>query len=91
VGIYEASHSLDLSSTVDALTKKFGQLLCMNKVSNTPSMQDACSICASPMDASVDCFCLGKSDCVTEELNTAKGFPSSNNSYSNTYKLEESS
>jgi len=34
-GIYEVSHSIDLSSKVDALAKNFDQLLCMNKVSNT--------------------------------------------------------
>ena len=40
MGIYEVSHSIDLSSKVDALAKKFDQLLCMNKVSNVPSMQE---------------------------------------------------
>ena len=65
-GIYEVSHSVDLSSKVDALTKKFDQLLCMNKVSTTSSVQDVCSICASPMHTSIDCSCLGKSDCVIE-------------------------
>ena len=47
--IYEASHSIDLSGNVDALAKKFDQLLYMNKVSNAPSMRDVCSICASLM------------------------------------------
>ena len=37
-GIYEVSHLVDLSSKVDALPKKFDQLLCINKVSNAPSM-----------------------------------------------------
>jgi len=64
--IYEVSHLVDLFSKVDALIKKFDQLLCMNKVSNAPSMQDACSICISPMHASVDCPCMGKSDYVTK-------------------------
>ena len=41
-GIYEVSHSIDLSIKVDALAKKFDQLLCMNKVSNYPNMQDVC-------------------------------------------------
>ena len=82
---YEVSHSVDLFSKIDALTKKFDQLLCMNKVSNTPSMQDLCFICASPMHASIDCPCVGKSDCVIEQVNVAQGFPPSNNSYLNTY------
>ena len=84
-GIYEVSHSVDLSSKVDPLAKKFDQLLCMNKVSNAPFMQDVCSICASPMHASVDCPCIGKSDCMTEQMNAAQGFLPSNNPYSNTY------
>jgi len=83
--IYEASHSIDLSGNVDALAKKFDQLLCMNKVYNTPSEQDVCSICTSPMHASVDCPCVCKFDCVTEQVNAAQGFPLSNISYSNTY------
>jgi len=54
-GIYKVSHSIDLSSKVDALAKKFDELLCMNKVSNVPSMQDVCSVCASPMYAFAEC------------------------------------
>jgi len=57
----------------------------MNKVSNAPNMQDVCSICAIPMHASVDCPYIGKLYCVTEQVNAAKGFPPSNNPYSNTY------
>jgi len=56
----------------------------MNKVSNAPSMQDVCSICASPMHTSVDCPCVVKSDCATEQVNVVQGFPPSNSSYSNT-------
>ena len=65
-GDYEVSHSIDVSNKVDALTKKFDQLLCMNKVSTTSSVQDVCFICGSPMHASVDCPCVGKPECVTE-------------------------
>ena len=71
-GIHEASHSIDISDKVNALTKKFDQLLCMNKVSSAPSMQDVYSICASLMHASVDCPCIAKSDCVTEQVNVAQ-------------------
>jgi len=55
-GIYEVSHSVDLSSNVDALSKKFDQFLCMNKVSNAPSTQDVSSICASHMHALTVCL-----------------------------------
>ena len=48
-GIYEVSHSIDISSKIDALVNKFDQLLCMNKVSNAPPIQHVCSICASSM------------------------------------------
>ena len=82
--IYEVSHSIDLSSKVDALIKKFSQLLCMNKVSEDPSTQDVCSICASLMHASVDCPCVSKSHYVTEQVNATQGFPPSNYPYSST-------
>jgi len=52
-------------------------------------MQDVYSICASPMHASVDCLYVSKSDCMTEQLNAAQGFPPSNNPYSNTYNYGE--
>ena len=84
-GIYEVSHSIDLYSKVDALVKKFDQLLCMNKVPNVSSMQDMCSICASPMHAFVDCPCIRKPDYVTKQVNAVQRFPPSNNPYSNTY------
>ena len=59
----------------------------MNKVSTTSSVPDVCFICASPMHASVDCPCVGKPECVNEQVNAAQGFPPSNNSYLNTYNL----
>jgi len=68
-GIYEVSHAIDLSSKVGVLTKKFDQLLCMREVSNAPSMQDMCLIYASPMHAYIDYLCIGKYECVAEQLN----------------------
>ena len=68
-GIYEVSHSIDLSSKVNALVKKFDQFLCMNKVSNAPSMHDVRSLCASPIHASVDCPCIGQSNRMIEQVN----------------------
>jgi len=59
----------------------------MNKVSNAPSMQDVCSICASPMRASIDYSRVCKFDCATEQVNATLGFSLSNNSYSNAYNL----
>jgi len=60
-----------LSNKDNALTKKFNQLLCINKVSNVPSMQDVCLTCASPMHTSVDCPCMDKSDYLIEQVNAA--------------------
>ena len=67
--IYEVSQSIDLSSKVDALAKKFNQLLCMNEVSNAPNMQDVWSICTSSMHASFECPSVGPSDVMTEQVN----------------------
>ena len=64
-GIYEVSHLVDLST----ISKKFDQLLCMNKVSNVSSMEDVCSICISSMYAFVNHSCVDKSDCVIEQAN----------------------
>ena len=63
-GIYEVSLSIDLSSKVDAISKKFDQLLCMNKVSSAQSMQDVRSIYASPMHAFVKYPYVSKSNYV---------------------------
>jgi len=72
--IYEVTYSIDFSSKVDALSKEFDQLLCMNKMATSSSMQDECSICASPMHASFEHPSIGQSDVVTEQVNAAKDF-----------------
>jgi len=82
--IYEVSHSIDISSEVNVLAKKYDQLLCMNKISNVSSMQAVCSICANFMHASVDYPCSSKFDCVTEQVNAAQGFLVFNNPHANT-------
>jgi len=46
----------------------------MNKVSNAFSIQDVCLICASPLHASIDCPCIGKSDYVIEQVHAVKDF-----------------
>ena len=55
------------------------------QVYNAPSMQDVCSIYASPMHVSVACPCISKSDCVPEQVNATQGFPLFNNPSSKTY------
>ena len=77
--IYEVSHSIELSGEVDTLSKKFDQLLCMNKMANSSSMQYVCSICATPMYASFECPSVGPSDVVSEQVNVVQGFPPTNN------------
>ena len=72
--IYEVVHSIGLSGKVDALAKKFDQFLCVNEVSNAPSMQEVRSIYASPMHGSIDCPCIGKSDYVIEQVHAVKDF-----------------
>jgi len=46
----------------------------MNKMATSSSMQDECSICASPMHASFEHPSIGQSDVVTEQVNAAKDF-----------------
>ena len=43
----------------------------MNKMTNSSSMQDVCSIYVSPMHASFECPLIGPSDVVTEQANAA--------------------
>ena len=70
---------IGLSSKIDALSKKFYQLLCMNKMANSSSTQDVCSICANPMHASFKCPSIGPFDFVNEQVNAIQGFPPTNN------------
>jgi len=77
-------HIQQISVKIYALSKKFDRLLCMNKMFDASSVQDMCSIYASPMHAFVECLCVGKSDCITEQVNAAQEFPLTSNPYSNT-------
>ena len=58
-GLYEIScayDAFDLSYKVDVLSKKFDQFMTLNKVNMSPyNVQDACTICASPMHFAFDC------------------------------------
>ena len=53
-------------------------------MSNAPSTQDVCLICASFIHASVVCPHVDKSNCAIEQVNTTQEFPPHNNPYSNT-------
>lgn len=65
--------------------KKIDQLLCLNKVTNAPSMQHVHSICTSLMHAFVDYHCVRKFDYATEQVTSIQVFPLTNDPYSNTY------
>ncbi|KAI5648412.1 hypothetical protein M9H77_34417 [Catharanthus roseus] len=47
--MYEVTKNVDLSSKVDALSKKFDQLLVLNTLpTNSLNVQGVCAICSSP-------------------------------------------
>ncbi|KAI5662216.1 hypothetical protein M9H77_21539 [Catharanthus roseus] len=47
--MYEVTQNVDLSSKVDALSKKFDKLLALNTLpTNSPDVQGVCAICSSP-------------------------------------------
>ncbi|KAI5683020.1 hypothetical protein M9H77_04248 [Catharanthus roseus] len=85
--MYEVTQNVDLSSKVDALSKKFDQLLALNTLpTNSPNVQSVCAICSSPSHVIYDC----PSDSlfpefVQEQVNAAQGFHRQNDLYSNTY------
>ncbi|KAI5650045.1 hypothetical protein M9H77_36050 [Catharanthus roseus] len=48
-GMFEVSQNVDLSVKVDALSKKFDQLLALNTLpTNSTNVQSVCAICSSP-------------------------------------------
>ena len=62
----------------------------MNEMPNSSSMQDVCSIYASPMHASFKYPSVGPSNVVTEQVNATQGFSQSLLKYLESW-LEESS
>ncbi|KAI5673592.1 hypothetical protein M9H77_13956 [Catharanthus roseus] len=75
-GMYEVSQNVDLSVKVDALSKKFDQLLALNILpTNSPNMQGVCAICSGLSHVIYDCpsasLFLGF---VQEEVNATQGF-----------------
>ncbi|KAI5673287.1 hypothetical protein M9H77_13651 [Catharanthus roseus] len=54
--MYEVSQTVDISMKVDALSKKFDQLLALNTLpANSPNVQSVCAICSSPSHAISGC------------------------------------
>ncbi|KAI5681054.1 hypothetical protein M9H77_02281 [Catharanthus roseus] len=87
VGMYEVSQNVDLSLKVDALSKKFDQLLLLNTLlTNSYNMQGVCAICSSPSHIIYDCPSASLfPEFVQEQVNVAQGFHKQNDPYSNTY------
>ncbi|KAI5666975.1 hypothetical protein M9H77_16828 [Catharanthus roseus] len=85
--MYEVSQNVDLSLKVDALSKKFDQLLALNTLpTNSPNVQGVCAICSSPSHVIYDCPSASLfPEFVQEQVNVAQGFHRQNDPYSNTY------
>ncbi|KAI5649111.1 hypothetical protein M9H77_35116 [Catharanthus roseus] len=75
-GMYEVSQIVDLSLKVDALSKKFEQLLALNTLpTNSPNVQGVCAICSSPSHVIYDCPSASLfPEFVQEQVNVAQGF-----------------
>ncbi|KAI5657805.1 hypothetical protein M9H77_26598 [Catharanthus roseus] len=86
-GMYEVSQNVDLSLKVDALSKKFDQLLALNTLpTNSPNVQGVCAICSSPSHVIYGCPSASLfPEFVQEQVNVAQGFHRQNDPYSNTY------
>ncbi|KAI5672603.1 hypothetical protein M9H77_12967 [Catharanthus roseus] len=87
--MYEVTQNIDISSKVDALSKKFDQLLALNTLpTNFPNVQSFCAICSSPSHVIYDCPSASLfPEFVQEQVNSAQGFHRQSDSYSNTYNL----
>ncbi|KAI5659337.1 hypothetical protein M9H77_28130 [Catharanthus roseus] len=85
--MFEVSQNVDLSVKVDALSKKFDQLLALNTLpTNSTNMQSVCAICSSPSHFIYDCPSASLfPEFVQEQVNAAQGFYRQNDPYSNTY------
>ncbi|KAI5677861.1 hypothetical protein M9H77_08811 [Catharanthus roseus] len=85
--MYEVSLNVDLSSKVDALSKKFDQLLALNTLpTNSPNVQGVCAICSSHSHVIYDCRSASLfPEFVQEQVNVAQGFHRQKDPYSNTY------
>ncbi|KAI5682189.1 hypothetical protein M9H77_03417 [Catharanthus roseus] len=86
-GMYEVSQNVDLSLKVDALSKKFDQLLALNTLpTNSSNMQGVCAICSSPSHIIYDCPSTSLFlEFVQEQVNVTQGFHRQSDLYSNMY------
>ncbi|KAI5681408.1 hypothetical protein M9H77_02636 [Catharanthus roseus] len=89
--MYEVSQNVDLSLKVDALSKKFDQLLALNTLpTNSPNVQGVCAICSSPSHVIHDCPSASLfPEFVQEQVNAAQGFHRQNDPYSNTASSDD--
>ncbi|KAI5657987.1 hypothetical protein M9H77_26780 [Catharanthus roseus] len=76
VGMHEVSQNVDLSLKVDALSKKFDQLLASSTLpTNSPNVQGVCAICSSPSHVIFDCPSASLfPEFVQEQVNSAERF-----------------
>ncbi|KAI5683083.1 hypothetical protein M9H77_04311 [Catharanthus roseus] len=90
VGMYEVSQNVDLSLKVNALSKKFDELLALNTLpTNSLNVQGVCAICSSPSHVIYDCpSALLFPEFVQEQVNTTQGFHKQNDPHSN-MKLQQ--
>ncbi|KAI5650026.1 hypothetical protein M9H77_36031 [Catharanthus roseus] len=89
-GMFEVSQNVDLSVKVDALSKKFDQLLALNILpTNSTNVQSVCVICSSPSHVIYDCPSASLfPEFVQKQVNAAQGFHRQNDPYSNTHPIE---
>jgi hypothetical protein len=87
-GLFEASSPLDITTKVDALSRKFDQLMAADfarTTSHTPTPHEPCSFCSSPMQNARDCPTLGQFFNITNEQVSAAFSRLGNDQYSNSY------
>ncbi|KAI5653807.1 hypothetical protein M9H77_30994 [Catharanthus roseus] len=86
-GMYEVTQKVNLSLKVDALSKKFDQLLALNILPTISSnVRSVCAICSSPSYVIYDCPSASPfPEFVQEQVNSAQGFHRQNNPHSDTY------
>ncbi|XP_062166979.1 uncharacterized protein LOC133873272 [Alnus glutinosa] len=87
--IFGVSHSLDVTTKVDALSRKLDQIMAAGfaptTVSHIPPPQEVCSFCSNPSHQAKDCSVLGQfSEVPHEQVNAAISRPV-NDPYSHSY------
>jgi hypothetical protein len=87
--IFGVSHSLDVTTKVDALSRKLDQIMATGfaptTVSHIPPPQEVCSFCSNPSHQAKDCSVIGQfSEVPHEQVNAAISRPV-NDPYSHSY------